>query len=330
MKSWSMITALLGVLALATFASAQLAPGPDLAKLSNLAFGWVSMSGSDPTMDMLTSFAPNSMALRDAGYRSGGERVSGIFNFSDLEVDSNFTSALTAAGPGVLRICQYTYDAKPANIVGIPGLPARTSGEAIEVSYAQHVNKNIAVGLSVVPRDTGKTDLVASGINMVEAESKTDYGARAGVIVSLPRDVKFGFDYSYQRDSGTARLNPLLTSAPDWITIKSKYITKCSTLGLSKKISSKAMGYLSYQNITANGLSDGKRKADQVRFGGTYNFTRKFAARAYYVDGGGNYSVMWHSPIGIVNLAYTHGALMNAESIIGKGDAAFAALAVAF
>jgi len=329
MKSYTLALALLGTLALASLAGAQ-APGPDLAKLSNLAFGWVSMSGVDPTLDMLTSFAPNSMALRDAGYRSGGEMVTGQFTFSDLEVTSEFASAMASCGPGLLRICQFKYDSNLANIVGLPGMPARTNGEAIEVSYAQHVGKHTTLGFSVVPKDSSSVDMVLGGQNMVESESQVDYGARAGAVIDLPHDVKFGFDYSYQRDHGTTRLNPLLTSAPDWIELQGDFITRCSTVGFSKKLDAKTTVYTSFQNITATGLSTGSKSADLVWIGVTRNFTKNFAIRANYLDGGGNYSIMWRSPIGIVNLAYTHDALKNAEEILGSGDAAFAALAIAF
>jgi hypothetical protein len=329
MRSYILNLTLPGLLALASFAGAQ-APGPDLAKMSNLAFGWVSMSGVDPTLEMLTSFAPNTMALRDAGYRSGGEAVSGQLTFGDLEVASNFGSAMAAVGPGVLRICQYKYDSNLANIAGLPGMPARTGGEAIELSYAQHVGEHTTVGVSLVPQDSSSVNMVLGGINMVESRSETEFGARAGAVVDLPHDVKVGANYSYQRDSGTTRLNPLLTGAPDWIELRGNFITRCSTVGASKKLGEKTTVYTSYQNITATGLSEGSRSADLVWFGVTHNFTKDFAVRANYLDGGGNYSVMWRSPIGIVNLAYTQGALKNAEEILGSGDAVFAALAVAF
>jgi hypothetical protein len=39
---------------------------------------------------------------------------------------------------------------------------------------------------------------------------------------------------------------------------------------------------------------------------------------------------MYRSPIGIVNVAYTRKALYDAQDILGSGDAAFVALAMAF
>lgn len=76
MKKVCLCLVLLTGILLATSIQAQV-PGPELPKLSNLTFGWVSMSGVDPTLEMLTSFAPTTMALRDAGYRTGGEAVTG-------------------------------------------------------------------------------------------------------------------------------------------------------------------------------------------------------------------------------------------------------------
>jgi len=320
-----------GLLLLASFAACTApAPGPDLAKLSNLAFGWVSMSGVDPTLDMLTSFAPNSLALRDAGYRTGGEAVTGQLTFGELEVGADFASGMTALGPGLLRISQFKYESNLAAIAGMPGMPARTNGEAVELSYAQRVGGNTTVGVSVIPMDSSKVEMVLEGMNMIESESKAKYGARAGAVIDLPSDVKLGFDYSYQSDDGKTRLNPLLTGAPDWIELKGDFVTRCSTVGASKKLNGKTTVYTSYQNITATGLSAGSRSADLVWCGVTQNFSKDFAVRANYLDGGGNYSVMWRSPIGVVNLAYTKGALKNAEDILGSGDAVFAALAVAF
>jgi len=52
--------------------------------------------------------------------------------------------------------------------------------------------------------------------------------------------------------------------------------------------------------------------------------------RANYADGGSNYSIMYQSPIGIVNVAYTNKALYDAQDILGTGNAAFVSLALAF
>lgn len=329
MKRYALTGALLGLLALASFAGAQM-PGPDLAKLSNVAFGWVSMSGADPTLDMLTSFAPTAMALRDAGYKTGGEAVTGGFQFGDLDVTSNFGSAMTSAGPGLLRICEYKYDSNLANIAGIPGMPARTDGQAVEISYSQHAGKNTTVGLSFVPQDTSTVTMVMAGQNMVESETKTDYGLRGGAVIKLPGQTKVGINYSYQHDKGKTRVNPLLTSAPDWIETKGTFNTRCATVGLSKQVTPKTLVYGAYQNIAVSGLSAGTRKSDQVRLGVMYNVTKNFAVRANYADGGQNYSIMYQSPIGIVNVAYTSKALYDAQDILGTGNAAFVSLALAF
>lgn len=329
MKRYACTTALLGLLALATVADAQL-PGPDLAELSNVAFGWVSMSGSDPTLEMLTSFAPTAMALRDADYSVGGEAVTGGFQFGDLEVTSTFGSVMASLGPGLLRVCEYKYDSNTANIAGLPGMPARTDGEAVEISYAQHVGKNATVGFSLIPQDTSTVTMVMDGQTMIESESKTDYGLRGGAVVKLPGEMKFGVNYSYQHDKGKTRVSPLLTGAPDWIETKGTFHTRCATVGLSKQVTPKTLVYGAYQNIAVSGLSTGTRKSDQVRIGVQHHLTKNFAVRANYADGGANYSIMYQSPIGIVNVAYTNKALYDAQDILGTGDAGFVSLAVAF
>ena len=333
MRSCYLTLALLGALALASISSAQLASGADLAELSNLTFGWVSMSGVDPTLDMLTSFAPTTLALRDAGYRTGGETVTGEFNFGDLNVQSDFASVMTSVGPGMLRVCHYNYDSNLANIVGLPGMPARTEGEAIEVSYAQRVGEHVTLGLSVVPKDSSSVDMVTEGMTLVESETKTDYGARAGAVINLPHDAKLGFDYSYQNGNSTTKYNPLLLQLPPeagWQAVSGNFITRCGTLGFSKKFGSATTGYCAYQNILATGDGLGRRNADLVWAGVQQEVAKNLAVRVNYLDGGQNYSIQWRSPIGILNVAYTHHALVNAKEILGYGDAAFAALAVAF
>ncbi|HOS42969.1 MAG TPA: hypothetical protein PK794_04690, partial [Armatimonadota bacterium] len=55
----------------------QLALNADTPKLSSLAFGWVSMSGVDPTLDAMASFAPTMLGIREAGYSLGGEVATG-------------------------------------------------------------------------------------------------------------------------------------------------------------------------------------------------------------------------------------------------------------
>lgn len=328
-------TLLMSLLVLGLLAAPVLAqlPGPDLPKLSNLTFGWVSMSGVDPTLEMLTSFAPTSMALRDAGYHTGGEMVSGRMSFSDLDVNVNFESAMTALGPGLLRLCRYSYESNQATIKGMPAMPASTSGDSIELSYAQHVGP-ATIGISLVPQDSTDIAMFGGGQKMIDGTLRTDYGARAGAVIRLPHTIRLGVDYSYQKDSGTlsvnpALVNPLLAGNP-WIESKDDFITRCGTIGASIKVRPKTTVYTAYQNILATGKTLGHRNADLVWGGVTQELATGLSVRANYLDGGGNYSVQWRSPIGIVNIAYTHKALMNAHDILGNGDAVFGALALAF
>ena len=307
--------------------------GPDLPKLSNLAFGWVSMSGLDPTLDMLTSFAPASLALRDNGYRTGGEAVAGHFDYSGFDVDSEFQSAMTAMGPGLFRICHYAYDSNVAPVIGIqiPSLSTntQTDGEAVELSYAQHVGK-ATVGVSVIPEDSSTVNLSMHGQNLVNGESTTDYGARAGVILPVAENIRLGGEYSYQKDTGVTRVSPMLTGAPGWVESSGSFLTRAATIGASAKLRPTTQVYSAYQDIVATGSTLGHRVGDQWWLGVQQDLSKTLAVRANYLERGENFSVQWRSPFGLMNIAYTHNALMNAESILGQGDAEFISLALAF
>jgi len=331
MKTSYLLVACLAICALMTPVLAQDIPVQTLPKMSNLAFGWVSMSGVDPTLEMLTSFAPASMALRDAGYRTGGEAVTGQFDYSGFLINENFQSAMTALGPGVLRICHYGYDSNTAAVPGIPlpGVLANTNGEAVELSYAQRVGTTI-LGLSVIPEDSSYIALTGGGQPLVTGNSHTDYGARVGAIFQLPKNLRLGCDYSYQKDHSTTTMSPAITGIPVPVTVEDRYLTRCLTLGASKKVLPRTQVYGAYQEIIATGGALGDKIGDQRWLGVQQDLSNTFAIRVNYLEHGLNFSTQWRSPIGMLNVAYTHNALVNAKSMLGDGDAAFVSLAMAY
>lgn len=317
------------------------AQGPDpsvltnLAKFSNLTFGWVSMSGVDPTLPMLTSFAPPMIALRDAGYHTGGEGVMGVLSFGDLDVKSNFQSAMTACGPGIVRISHYAYDSNTAGLSSLqgalPGSVVDTDGDAIELSYAQHIGRG-TLGVSLVPKDSSSAQLTLGGMSMVDAKTETDWGGRVGFIAPVAKQLHLGADFSYQRDAQTGQINTMLMGAPApaYVPANGSYATRCTSIGMSWQARPSTLAYGSYQFIRATGTTMTPRDAELIWFGVQQDISKRAALRVNYLDGGLNLSMQLRTAIGIANLAYTHKALMNARDILGEGDAAFIALAFGF
>lgn len=302
------------------------APGPDLPKMSNLAFGWVSMSGLDPNMDMFTAFAPNMLFVKDYGYTSGGEAAVGTFTFGDFEVDSNFNCAMTSLGPGMFRLSHFGFISNNASLANLmPGVLAKTHGEAIELSYAQRVG-NAAIGLSFIPMDSTNIQLSAPGMTG-SGKSRADYGLRVGTSLPLTETIKFGADYSYQEDH--ASMTTTFDGLPDPIVLDGEYVTRCGTVGLSYQATPDTLVYSSFQQINADGTGI-DRTATLYWAGVQQQITRDLAVRANYLDGGLNFSATWVSKIGVFNAAYTHKALRNAEDLLGDGDAFFVGMGVAF
>ncbi|HEY3376797.1 MAG TPA: hypothetical protein VGL77_04815 [Armatimonadota bacterium] len=296
--------------------------------LSNLAFGWSSMSGVDPTLNMLTAFAPTMVGLSEAGYRNGVEGVKGRMTFGDLKIDNNFESAITTVGPGLFRLGHYGYNSNTAAIPNLglpPGVLTHTRGDAIELAYAQTIH-NTTIGLSVVPQDSTSIQAVGGGTTLIAGEAKTDFGGRIGFIQRLPHGVRVGADYSYQK--GTATADTLPPFPPT--TSSDEYITRAATYGASWQARPDTIVYGSYQNLLATGHTFGSRNANQLWFGTQHDLSKSVAIRLNYLDGGQNYSVQWKTKVGLLNVAYTHKALRNAEEILGSGDALFGALALAW
>lgn len=305
------------------------APGAELPKLSNLAFGWVSMSGVDPTIDTLTSFAPNMLCLQDNGFAKGGEAATGGLVFNDLEVTYNIESAMAKVGPGQLRLVHYGFDSNDAEIPGLPGMQTSTSGDALELSYAQRFG-NIAAGVSLVPQDETTITLANGGMTLAEGTVDDSLGGRAGMIAYLPHGVRLGANYSYQSDTGTMRLSPAATGAPDWITLQDDFITRCSTYGASWQATKKTQFYGAYQIITATGGNIGKRRETNEWFGMRHQLTPSLTLATNYLERSPNLMLGYRSKYGLITAAWTEKAIPAARSFLGEGYGAFISLSAAF
>lgn len=335
------ILVMLAVIFMLTVPNFGQALNADLPKMSNLAFGWVSMSGVDPTLDALASFAPTMLGLRDAGYNVGSESADGVFTFSEFKLNSSWESALTAVGPGVLRVVHYGFHSNTAPVVGMalpPGLPPgtppllfQTQGDSIELSYAQRVGP-ASVGLSVVPQDSTFIAMSQGGASAATGKTDTDYGYRLGVMTPLERkhDLRLGANFSYQKDNSSLTTNPLhpLVIAVGAVPQNGSFITHCSTVGLSGKLTSSTSLYGSYQKIYSKGNSL-DRSAELIWFGVTQRVTSTFNVRVNYLEHGLNVGFSLRTPVGMLIAAYTDKALTNAKDVLGSGHDLFVGMDIA-
>jgi hypothetical protein len=324
-RKLSVLSGLLLSILISNAAPPPLDPG-DLPKLSNLSFGWVSMSGVDPTQDMITQFAPNMVVMKDAGYKTGGEAVFGGFEFGDFHVNGNFQSAITTVGPGLLRICHYGYSSNMAEMQNVPGIPIQTTGDAIEVSYAQRIDKTV-IGVTLIPIDEATVNATLPplmGSFPVNGTLKEDLGVRIGAIQEISDKWKIGTDVSYQADSSTVTVGPLPV-------IKNKYQTWTGTAGTSYKLNKRTKVYYSWQKLKVIG-GNLKSASSTTKVNEFYGISQqigdKVTVSANYLTGSPNAIVSWQSPIGIFTASYTHHALLNAKSFLGTGHSLYCGLAV--
>ncbi|OPZ82910.1 MAG: hypothetical protein BWY76_02534 [bacterium ADurb.Bin429] len=313
----------------------------DLPKLSSMAFGWVSMSGVDPTLDAMASFAPTMLGIREAGYFMGGEAATGTFSFSGFDIDSGWESAQTNLGPGVFRLAHYGFSSNTAEVAGMalpPGVPPgtpplllNTYGDSIEVSYAQRLG-NTGVGISLVPSDSATVSIYQGGATVAAGKSKTDYGYRIGAVAPLKGapNVRVGANFSYQKDESSLTPNAAhpLVIATGAVPDSGRYITRAYTIGASGNVAPRTTVYGSYQKIFGKGGSM-DREAELVWFGVTQQLTNTVAVRANYLDGGLNVGVTCRTPVGLLIAAYTNKALTNAKDVLGDGDSLFVGIDIA-
>ena len=303
--------------------SAQ-SPSPSLPIMSDMAFGWVSMSGVDPTLDLLTSFAPTMLCVHDAGYQTGGEYTEGVFTFGKFTVVENFQSVITDVGGGALRISHYGYTSNSAELPGIPGAKVQTNGDSIDMSYAQRFGKT-TLGVTVIPQDNADIQMNASGL-AITGTAATDIGARLGAVQQLTNKVRVGLEYSYQKDTATLQLPVPLVPTPT--TLSGHYLVRCGTAGASWQITTSTKTYVAYQRLLGTG-PDFLREGNQTWCGVSQNITKSLSVSANYFGGGQNCFISYRSKYGVFNIAYTHDALNSARDFLGHGNALFAGIDLA-
>jgi hypothetical protein len=276
-------------------------------------------------MDMMTSFAPTMMCVHDAGYQAGIEHAQGFMTFGKFTVLGNFQSAIANLGDGALRISHYGYASNTAMLPGFPNALVQTSGDAIDLSYAQRIGKT-TLGITLLPQDNSSISLTSGGVT-VPGSSATDYGVRIGGMQQVTKRVRVGMDYSYQRDFASIQLPVPIVPTPT--TINGTYLIRCGTIGGSWQVAPKTHTYIAYQSLLGAGPGL-DRQANQTWCGVAQNITSTFTASANYFGGGKNIFLNWRTKYGLFNLAYTHDALSSAHDILGKGDSLFAGVDLAF
>jgi hypothetical protein len=324
MRALLFTSVLLALLLCSVVASAQqpTLPPVSLAKTSNLAFGWISMSGIDPTFDMFTSFAPTMLCVKDAGFTTGVEHLMGAFTFGDFQVNSNFQSVITDLGPGAIRISHYGYDSNASVLPAFgPGMTLQTSGDSIDVSYAKRIGAT-AVGVTLIPKDSTNVNLsVGNGITM-PGESTTDYGARLGMLTPVCKTINVGADYSYQKDSSTLQVAPTTILSGD-------YLTRCGTVGASWQATPKTLLDVASQRVLAKGTGLDET-INLLWFGVTRQLSKHLTARANYYGGGHNVSAAWRTKYGMFIVSYTDHAIESSSQSLGSGHSLFAGVDLAF
>ncbi len=288
---------ILGMTLLLSFAlDATPVPAPTLPVLSAVTFGWVSMSGIDPTSTAFSYFAPTMQGVTNAGYHYGFEGADGQFDFSGFHVDSNFESALMSLGSGTVRISRFAFQSNVGALVngaalGIPaGALTKTRGEAYEVAYAQDFGC-ITLGASVVPEDNADIRLSEGGTSLITGNVQNKFGGRFGTIVHLGKALRVGADYSYQDDRGNVLLNPILVpGVAGWVPQSDDFLVRAGTVGAGWKVFPGTMLAFSYQYLLV--------KEDESTFRDhTYqqcasvqqNLTKNFTGQVVYISGGLSY-----------------------------------------
>ncbi len=299
-----------------TLVRAQLTLDPSLPKLTDVAFGWVSSSGVDPTLPLVNGFAPTMLSLQDAGYGTGSEIDYGAFSFDKLQVNVDAEVGLTKIGPGMLRVTRFGYMSNNAALPSFPdflkqfGAIANTDGDSYELSYAQSIGST-DLGISVIPKDVSNisialpgglslpkgTPLPGGGVmpvdyalpkdaELVSGNMETDYGVRIGGVQHLPFGVKLGADYSYQRDRSFLQTDPLIDMMMPGIPKESHNITRCGTVGASWQALPDTLLYVSLQDVDTTSDQGYIRKADLTWYGVQQGIGKKMLAKLNTVDHG--------------------------------------------
>lgn len=327
MTSRSLLALLCGTIALATPAFCA-SPSPTaLTKLGNMAFGWISTSGSETTADTLSKYAAQSIVLKDRDKKVAVEIYNGTFSFSGFDVDTNTQSVLMDAGPGVVRIARKSFGSNVHPLQGLPTLPVKLNGEAYELSYAQRFG-DTSVGISIVPKDNTALHASSGSTTLIKGWARSDKGARLGVVQRLPHGVRLGVDYSYQEFDTEAVLSPAFTGAPAPITQTEKFLQRCISYGASWQANPKTTLYLTEWDILDTGSVYQKRESNVTLAGVKYAFTPNINATLNSHNGRPNVHVNWITRNGIVQFDYTDGAIPTAQDLLGHGHSLFVGLTV--
>ncbi len=322
-----LIAILCGIVVLAP-AAFSAPPSPTaLTKLGNMAFGWISTSGSETTADTLSKYAVQTVVLKDRGMKTAAEFYNGTFGFGGFDVDTNTQSVLMDAGPGVARLVRKSFKSNMHALAKMPGLPVRLDGEAYEISYAQRFG-DTAVGLSIVPKDNTALHATNGGITLIKGWARSNMGARLGVIQRLPHGVKLGVDYSYQEFDTEAVISKAYSGAPVDITQTEKFLQRCVSYGASWQCNPKTTLYLTEWDILDTGEVFHSRESNVTIAGVKYLFTPNLNATLNSHNGRPNFHMNWITRNGIVQFDYTDGAIPTAEDLLGHGHSLFLGLTV--
>ncbi len=321
------LSLLLGIVILAP-AAIYAAPSPTaLTKLGNMAFGWISTSGSETTADTLSKYAAQTVVLKDRGKQTAIEFYNGTFEFGGFNVDTNTQSVLVDVGPGVARIARKSFESNMHPLAGLPGLPVKLDGEAYELSYAQRFG-NTAVGLSIIPKDNTALHATSGATTLIKGWTRSNTGARLGVTQRLPHGVKLGVDYSYQEFDTEATMYKAYTHGPVDITQTEKFLQRCISYGASWQCNPKTTLYLTEWDILDTGSVFQKRESNVTIAGVKYLLTPNINATVNSHDGRPNFHMNWITRNGIVQLDYSDGAIPTAQDLLGRGHSLFVGLTV--
>lgn len=318
----SLIAALCSAVVLAVPAICATPSPTVLTKLGNMAFGWVSTSGSETTADTLSKYAAQTVVLKDRGKKLAVELYNGTFSYSGFDVDTNTQSVLLDVGPGVARIARKSFGSNIHPLKNLPTLPVKLNGEAYELSYAQRFG-DTAVGVSIIPKDNTAMHATVGATTLIKGWARSGTGARIGVVQRLPHGVRLGVDYAYQEFDTEAVLYPAFTGAPSPITQTEKFLQRCLSYGASWQCNPKTTLYLTEWDILDTGSVYKSRDSLVTIAGVKYAFTPNLNATLNSHNGRPNFHMNWITRNGIVQLDYTDGAIPTAEDLLGHGHSLF-------
>jgi hypothetical protein len=313
--------------------------GPDLATLSNQAFGWTAMSGGNPAVDSMSEYASNMLGVPQAGYRVGMEVFVNRFDFGDLHVVTNQDTALATIGSGTVRVSYFRYDSNTASdvrflqqVTQVLGAPTTgvMRGEALDLSYAQPVGSyGTIIGASFIPFDTSHITLTAAPYGAISRGKTVSLGGiRMGVLQPLMHGVRLGANYSYQGSSATSTfLDP---TVPGMVTQNHRYLTRKLDLGVLWQALPRLQCFGAYSNTLTTGGTLNGFSGETETYGARYVFTPALTSQLTTTGTNHTAAVYWKTRYGMFSGAYAYRPLTSAESYLGEGQAIAGMLDLAF